>query len=122
MDALSRFSIRTRLYFGMVFSLVLLIVIGGMGYFALDQTRGTLHVLFSERVQTLTDMSELRTTLGDLRRTEKDIIINFNNAVEVASLRESWGKTLVKTAALGLAYSMVLALGLVGAAALTALT
>ena len=94
MDALSRFSIRTRLYFGTVFSLVLLIVIGGMGYFALDQTRGTLHVLFSERVQTLTDMSELRTTLGDLRRTEKDIIINFNNAVEVASLRESWGKTL----------------------------
>ena len=31
---------------------------------------------------------------GDLRRAEKDIIINFNNTVEVAALRESWGKTL----------------------------
>ena len=60
---------------------------------ALDE-RGTLEVLFSQRVQTLTDMSELRTTLGDLRRTEKNIIINFNNSVEVSALRESWAKTL----------------------------
>ncbi|MBV7540118.1 methyl-accepting chemotaxis protein [Acidovorax sp. sic0104] len=94
MNALGRFSIRTRLYFGTVFSLILLVVIGAMGYVALDRTRGTLQVLFSERVQTLTDMSELRTTLGDLRRTEKDIIINFNNSVEVSVLRETWGKTL----------------------------
>jgi Methyl-accepting chemotaxis protein len=65
-----------------------------MGFIALDRTRGTLEVLFSQRVQTLTDMSDLRTALGDLRRAEKDIIINFNNTVEVAALRESWGKTL----------------------------
>jgi methyl-accepting chemotaxis protein len=94
MNALGRVSIRTRLYFGTVFSLVLLIVIGAMGYGALDRTRGTLQVLFSERVQTLTDMSDLRTTLGDLRRAEKDIILNFNNSVEVSTLRESWAKTL----------------------------
>ena len=39
-------------------------------------------------------MSDLRTTLGDLRRAEKDIIINYNNAVEVGQLRERWGKSL----------------------------
>ena len=94
MNALGRFSIRTRLYFATTFSLVLLVVIGGMGFIALDRTRGTLETLFSQRVQTLTDMSDLRTSLGDLRRAEKDIIINFNNTVEVAALRESWGKTL----------------------------
>ena len=94
MNALGRFSIRTRLYFGTVFSLILLVVIGAMGYVALDRTRGTLQVLFSERVQTLTDMSDLRTTLGDVRRIEKDIIINFNNSVEVSTLRETWAKTL----------------------------
>ena len=94
MNALGRFSIRTRLYFGTVFSLILLVVIGAMGYIALDRTRDTLQVLFSQRVQTLTDMSDLRTTLGDLRRTEKDIIINFNNSVEVSALREAWAKTL----------------------------
>jgi methyl-accepting chemotaxis protein len=94
MHALGRFSIRTRLYFGTVFSLILLVLIGAMGYVALDRTRSTLQVLFSQRVQALTDMSELRTMLGDLRRTEKDIIINFNNSVEVSALRESWAKTL----------------------------
>ncbi|MFN7856011.1 MAG: methyl-accepting chemotaxis protein [Acidovorax sp.] len=94
MNALGRLSIRTRLYFGTLFSLILLVVIGGMGYLALDRTRDTLDTLFSQRVQTLTDVAELRTTLGDMRRTEKDIIINFNNSVEVALLRESWGKAL----------------------------
>ncbi len=94
MNALGRFSIRTRLYFGTIFSLILLVVIGAMGYVALDRTRGTLQELFSQRVQTLTDMSDLRTTLGELRRTEKDIIINFNNSVEVSTLRETWAKTL----------------------------
>ena len=94
MNALGRLSIRARLYFGTIFSLVLLVIIGAMGFIALDRTRGTLEVLFSQRVQTLTDMSDLRTALGDLRRAEKDIIINFNNTVEVAALRESWSKTL----------------------------
>ena len=94
MNALGRLSIRARLYFGTIFSLVLLVIIGAMGFIALDRTRGTLEVLFSQRVQTLTDMSDLRTALCDLRRAEKDIIINFNNTVEVAALRESWGKTL----------------------------
>ncbi|MDA8444473.1 methyl-accepting chemotaxis protein [Paracidovorax valerianellae] len=94
MNALGRLSIRTRLYFGTIFSLVLLVVIGAMGYLTLDRTRDTLQVLFSQRVQTLTDMAELRTALGNLRRAEKDIIINFNNSVEVSALRDSWGKTL----------------------------
>ncbi len=94
MNALRRLSIRARLYFATVFSLVLLVAVGAMGYLALDRTRDTLQELFSQRVQTLTDMAELRTTLGDLRRAEKDIIINFNNAVEVAELRGRWGQTL----------------------------
>ena len=47
MNALGRLSIRARLYFGTIFSLILLIVIGGMGYVALDRTRGTLQELFS---------------------------------------------------------------------------
>ncbi|MBY0408544.1 MAG: MCP four helix bundle domain-containing protein, partial [Burkholderiaceae bacterium] len=94
MIALGSVSIRTRLYFATAFSLILLVAISAMGYVALDRTRSTLQVLFSERVQILTDMSDLRTTLGELRRTEKDIIINFNNTVEVAALRETWTKTL----------------------------
>jgi len=94
MNALGRLSIRTRLYFGTVFSLLLLVAIGAMGYGALQRTQATLQELFSQRVQTLTDMADLRTSLGTLRRAEKDIIINFNNSVEVSALREGWSKTL----------------------------
>ena len=42
MNALNRLSIRTRLYFGTVFSLVLLVVIGAMGYLALERTRNKI--------------------------------------------------------------------------------
>ena len=87
-------SIRTRLYFATVFSLLLLVGVGLLGYVGLDRTRDTVAVLFKQHVQTLTDMSDLRTTLGEMRRVEKDIILNFNNAVEVASQREIWAKTL----------------------------
>ena len=94
MNPLNRLSIRFRLYFSMVFSLLLLVAIGLVGYWALDSTRGTVKVLVEQKVQTLTDMNELRITLAQVRRNEKDIIISFNNAVEVATLRESWQKSL----------------------------
>ena len=94
MITLGRLSIRARLYFATVFSLILLAVVGAMGYTALDRTRGILQELFAQRVQTLTDMANLRTSLGHLRRAEKDIVINFNNPVEVEALRETWGRQL----------------------------
>lgn len=94
MITLGRLSIRARLYFATVFSLILLAVVGAMGYTALDRTRGILQELFAQRVQTLTDMANLRTSLGHLRRAEKDIVINFNNPVEVDALRETWGRQL----------------------------
>ena len=49
MNALGRLSIRARLYFSMIFSLVLLVVLGGMGYVALDRTRDTVQELFAQR-------------------------------------------------------------------------
>ena len=94
MRVLGQLSIRARLYFATTFSLVLLTAVGALGYVALDRSRTTLQELFARQVQTLTDMAELRTGLGHLRRAEKDIIINFNNAVEVQALREGWSRQL----------------------------
>ncbi|APW39890.1 chemotaxis protein [Rhodoferax koreense] len=94
MPLFNRLSIRARLYFSMVFSLLALVLIGAMGYVALDSTRGTMTELLTQKVPALTDVGDLRTTLGQVRRLEKDVIISGNNAVEVAALRESWGKSL----------------------------
>ena len=84
MRVLGRLSIRARLYFGTAFSLALLVLVGGMGYVSLDRTRTTLQVLFAERVQTLTDMSDLRTTLGEHFGT-----INASNLRRAHALLES---------------------------------
>ncbi|MGP1628874.1 MAG: methyl-accepting chemotaxis protein [Giesbergeria sp.] len=87
-------SIRTRLYFSAAFSLLLLVAVGALGYVGLDRTRDTVSLLFNQHVQTLTDVSQLRTTLGDIRRIEKDILLNFNNSVEVGKQRELWSKAM----------------------------
>ena len=94
MNLLNRLSIRARLYFGTGFSLLLLTVIGLTGFWALHSTQGTLKTLLEQKVQTLTSLDELRLKAADIRRSEKDIIINFNNSVEVGNLREAWKKQL----------------------------
>ncbi|WP_019573838.1 methyl-accepting chemotaxis protein [Curvibacter lanceolatus] len=94
MNLLNRLSIRARLYFGTGFSLLRLTVIGLTGFWALHSTQGTLKTLLEQKVQTLTSLDELRLKAADIRRSEKDIIISFNNSVEVANLREAWKKQL----------------------------
>ena len=94
MNFLNRLSIRARLYFGTGFSLVLLTVIGLTGFWALNSTQATLKTLLEQKVQVLTTLDELRLRAADVRRSEKDIIINFNNTVEVGNLREAWKKQL----------------------------
>ena len=94
MSVLGRTSIRTRLYAATAFSLVLLVIVGAIGYGALDRARSTVHELFASQVRTLTDMTELRTSLSQLRLIEKNIIINFNNSDEVNALREAWARQL----------------------------
>ncbi|MBV8620161.1 MAG: MCP four helix bundle domain-containing protein [Curvibacter sp.] len=94
MNFLNRLSIRARLYFGTGFSLVLLTVIGLTGFWALNSTQATLKTLLEQKVQVLTSLDALRLQAADVRRSEKDIIINFNNSVEVGNLREAWKKQL----------------------------
>ena len=47
MNFLSRLSIRARLYFSTGFALVLLVLIGALGYWGLDSTRATLRRSFT---------------------------------------------------------------------------
>ena len=96
MPAFAHLSLRARLNFGTAFSLILLMAIGVLGYVALDSTRTTLKDLLDRKAQILVDSGELRTTLGELLRHEKDIIIHYNNANEVNDLRRAWSDTLAR--------------------------
>jgi methyl-accepting chemotaxis protein len=99
MAFLSRLSIRSRLYFATCFSLLLLGLIGSIGWAALHGTRGTVRTLVADDFGMASDISELRTTLGRLRRFEKEMIINFNNVNEVTDNKASWTKAHAETLA-----------------------
>jgi len=92
-----RLSIRARLYFATTFSLLLLGAIGAIGWLALHGTRSTVRTLVAEDFGTAADVSELRTTLGRLRRFEKEMIINFNNVNEVTDNKALWTKAHADT-------------------------
>ena len=90
MQWLNKLSIRTRLYLGTLFSLVMLLLVGGLGYVALETTHRQVQDVFSSKVQVLSDMEEVRNRLGELRLMEKNIIISANNATQVQELRGRW--------------------------------
>ncbi|WP_259372169.1 methyl-accepting chemotaxis protein, partial [Caldimonas mangrovi] len=99
MKSLGRLSIRTRLYFSTVFALVLLTLIGAMGYVALGNTRVTLDELLQRQVSTMVETGKLRTSMAQVRRIEKDMIIDHNNTVKVGELKEHWKQALEQTRA-----------------------
>ena len=90
MSWLNKLSIRTRLYLGTLFSLVMLLLVGGLGYVALESTHRQVQDVLSSKVQVLSDMEEVRNSLGELRLMEKNIIISANNATQVQELRGRW--------------------------------
>ena len=94
MKFVANFSIKSRLYCGTLFCLAMLVIVGGAGFYALDQTRTTVEEVFATRVQTLTDISELRTNLGNLQLAEKNTIINADNTDMAQEMWDRWETTL----------------------------
>lgn len=91
---LDTLSIRTRLYAGMAFSLALLCAVGLLGLWAVNDSRTTLQGLLEQKVQAIVDTGQLRSTLAELQRAEKEVIINASNTNEAADWRQAWQKKL----------------------------
>lgn len=94
MKFVANLSIKSRLYCGTLFCLLMLLVIGGAGLYALEATRTTVESVFTTRVQTLSDINELRTNLGDLQLAEKNTIIKAESSESAASMMENWQTAL----------------------------
>ncbi|WP_455554847.1 methyl-accepting chemotaxis protein [Comamonas sp.] len=94
MKFVANLSIKSRLYCGTLFCLGMLLIIGAAGFYALEQTRTTVEDVFATRVQTLTDISELRTNLGDLQLAEKNALINAANSAMTEEMQGRWQTTL----------------------------
>ena len=94
MKFVANLSIKSRLYCGTLFCLTMLLIIGGAGFYALEQTRTTVEEVFATRVQTLTDISELRTNVGSVQLAEKNAIVNADNSDIAEEMLGRWETTL----------------------------
>ena len=85
-----QFSIRARLTGALVLMIALLLAVGGSGLWGLAQA-DRLGREFAET--TFADAARgaaLSATLGELRRAEKDLVINYEYAEEIQKHKQSW--------------------------------
>ncbi|MDM4764474.1 methyl-accepting chemotaxis protein [Pelomonas sp. SE-A7] len=85
-----QFSIRTRMIGAIAMVLGLLLVVGAVGLTGMNSLRTQTKQFAEMSVAEANNMSRLIAAMGDLRRYEKDMIINMASADEVRSHRKRW--------------------------------
>ncbi|MBV8125746.1 MAG: MCP four helix bundle domain-containing protein [Burkholderiaceae bacterium] len=90
MFQLNQFTIRARLYALAGLAIGAMMLIGGSGLYSLQQAHDTFaHYINNDDAATV-QLSNLRAELGNLRRYEKDMLINIANPHEVESYQGKW--------------------------------
>jgi methyl-accepting chemotaxis protein len=92
-STLRQFSIRTRMNGMIVLVLLLLALVGGVGLQGMLGIQSTNESSAERTLAESARLGELRTALGDLRRSEKDMIISYEKTEEVLEHKAQWQKT-----------------------------
>ena len=95
------FTIRTRMLGAIAIVAIALLSVGGVGLAAQFYARSVNATFISKDFAAMTQIAQLRTAMSNLRSHEKDMIIQYENAVEVGKAKEAWTATLahIQTAA-----------------------
>jgi methyl-accepting chemotaxis protein len=93
MQSLRHYSIRTRLLGLGLLSVLALLLIGGAGLWAMGSSRADFQQYVAQDVGALTQLSEVRAGIGNLRRFEKDMLINIGDDGTVKQAQADWQKT-----------------------------
>eukprot|EP01137_Pigoraptor_chileana_P017879 Opistho-2@76549 len=99
MLTLRNYTIRTRLYALAVLAIATMLIIGGDGLWSLAQARGKFTHYVDNDVESLTQLANIRAGVGNLRRYEKDLLINLADAKAVEKYRSDWSSTYDKVVA-----------------------
>jgi len=90
---LRNFSIRARLYVLAAVAIFGMLLIGGDGLWSLSKARNDFGHYVDNDVQSLTQLADIRAGVGNLRRYEKDLLINLGDPALVERYRKSWNET-----------------------------
>ena len=96
MLALHRFTIRTRLYALAILSMLAMLLIGGSGLWSLAEARSQFNHYQGNDVAALIELADIRAGVGNLRRYEKDLLINLADATAVARYKKDWDAVYVQ--------------------------
>ena len=93
---LRSFTIRARLFALSGVAVLMLVVIGGYGLWSLAQAREEFAHYADNDVVSLTNLADIRAGVGNLRRFEKDLLINLSDAKLVERYKNDWEATFEK--------------------------
>ena len=89
-QSIRRWSVRTRLLALLGFALVGLAITGTLGFLGMRYMQSSSHEVAMGASQDLKALAELRLAMGEVRRYEKDMIINYENAETVSQYQIKW--------------------------------
>ncbi|MDN3919754.1 methyl-accepting chemotaxis protein [Roseateles violae] len=85
-----RFSIRLRMIGAIAMVLVLLLIVGSVGLLGMNSLRSQSQAFTESSIAKSNQLSLLVVAIGDLRRFEKDMIINYEKPEAVKAARQKW--------------------------------
>jgi hypothetical protein len=105
MQLIRRFTIRTRMLGAIGMVLFLLVLLGSAGLLGLHHVSGVGEQFVAQTHADTLRLAALRTALGDVRRFEKDLLINYDDEQKQAGYRAKWDKAVeaARSGARGLA-------------------
>ena len=93
---LRRFTIQTRMRGAVLLVLALFLLVGATGLAGGSRLKSLNHELVARSIEQLQVVAELRGALGDVRRWEKDMVIDYEDGVAVLKARESWAASIAR--------------------------
>ena len=89
-NLLRGFTIRTRMLGAIAMVLALLVAIGSAGAFGIWRVQQANQSFATNTIAESESLTRLRSAMGDLRRYEKDMVINYEKTDEVTTYRSKW--------------------------------